>query len=149
MSKYFVATLLALLAGCALPDWPADGTLSSPFGLRLNGWKPDIHRGVDIAMPIGSPVKATKKGVVEFAGTQTGYGTVVILRHGRWSTVYAHLSELKTTRGQNVEAGQLIGLSGASGNASGPHLHFEILRDGRPADPVVLLGGGPRTTLRR
>lgn len=117
--------------------------MTSPFGLRLNGLLPDIHRGVDISMPTGTPVTAMKAGTVQFAGTMGGYGTVVILEHGKWTTVYAHLSQLKTARGERVKAGATIALSGASGNASGPHLHFEILRDGRPFDPVLLLGGPP------
>jgi murein DD-endopeptidase MepM/ murein hydrolase activator NlpD len=127
--------LVTLAAGCGLPRWPASGDLTSPFGLRLNGWKPDIHRGVDIAMPTGSTVTAMDAGKVEFAGVQSGYGNVVVVRHGNWTTIYAHLSELRAARGQTVTRGSVIGLSGQSGNASGPHLHFEILRDGKPEDP--------------
>jgi murein DD-endopeptidase MepM/ murein hydrolase activator NlpD len=135
--------LVVLLAGCSIPRWPAGGTMTSPFGLRFIGWRPDIHPGVDISMPIGTPVKAMKDGTVEFAGTQSGYGTVVIMRHGAWRTIYAHLSELRTKRGDKVEGGAVIALSGASGNASGPHLHFEIVRAGKPYDPVLLLGNSP------
>lgn len=135
--------LVIFVSGCSLPRWPAAGTMTSPFGLRFAGWRPEIHHGVDLAMPSGTPVRAAKDGLVEFAGTQRGYGTLVILRHGDWQTLYAHLSVLKTARGQKVKAGDVIALSGASGDASGPHLHFEVWRHGRPQDPVLLLGGPP------
>ena len=102
-----------------------------------------MHQGVDIFVPIGTPVKAMRQGRVAFAGVQSGYGNVIILEHGSTRTVYAHLSELNVRRGEPVKGGQVIGLSGASGNASGPHLHFEILRNGRSEDPVLLLGGPP------
>ena len=143
MRKFLLLTVLAATAGCGLPRWPAAGTMTSPYGFRLNSWRPDIHHGVDISMPVGSTVKAMKSGVVEFAGVQAGYGNVVVLRHGSWTTVYAHLSELKVRTGAKVDGGSVIGLSGMSGNASGPHLHFEVSRKGQSADPVLLLGGPP------
>lgn len=139
---------LALLAGCSVPRWPVDGTLTSPFGLRRNtGLDFGIHRGVDISVPTGTPVRAMAPGRVEFAGTMRGYGRVVILDHGGGiRTVYAHLSEIRTGAGQELHRRAIIGLSGASGTASAPHLHFEIRRGGNPEDPVFLLGSfpGPR-----
>ncbi|HEX6558684.1 MAG TPA: M23 family metallopeptidase [Longimicrobiales bacterium] len=141
--------LLILLLGismgaCALPRWPVAAPLTSPYGLRFLGLRPDIHRGVDLAVPVGTPVAAMKSGTVEFAGEMQGYGMVVILRHGAsLRSVYAHLSQISVRRGDRVEGRQVIGLSGASGNASGPHLHFEIDRWGRAEDPVPLLGGLP------
>ena len=85
-----------------------------------------------------------KSGDVAFAGEQRGYGLVVVLQHGRnVRTVYAHLSRINVKTGQPVKAGEVIGLSGRSGNATGAHLHFEIRRWGRAEDPVTLLGGPP------
>jgi len=83
-------------------------------------------------------------GRVRFAGVMTGYGNVVWLDHrGETLSVYAHLSSILVEAGEEVDGGQLIALSGHSGNASGPHLHFEIWRRGREIDPVPFLGGFP------
>ena len=142
--KILVAGILLVLSGCALPRWPVDAALTSPYGLRLNGILPDLHEGVDLAAPMGTPVLAMRSGIVHFAGTMGGYGNVVILQHGtNTRSVYAHLSELHVRSGERVEGRQVIALSGASGNATGPHLHFEIQRWGRAEDPVLLLGGFP------
>jgi murein DD-endopeptidase MepM/ murein hydrolase activator NlpD len=85
-----------------------------------------------------------KEGRVRFAGTMSGYGRVIWLDHSRGvMTVYAHLSRIVVEEGQKVDGNQVIGLSGQSGNASGPHLHFEVWRHGREVDPVPLLGGFP------
>ncbi|MBX6363574.1 MAG: M23 family metallopeptidase, partial [Gemmatimonadetes bacterium] len=96
------ALLVALTAsGCSVPRWPVHGRLTSPFGLR--GFWPEVHRGVDVSVPDGTPVQAMKAGVVEFAGTLSGYGNVVVLRHGNnLETVYAHLSEIRVRRGERV-----------------------------------------------
>ncbi len=142
-----LATLLAttILAGCHIPAWPVEGTVSSPFGLRHDGFRFDIHRGIDIAVPAGTPVHAMEPGRVVFSGFLSGYGRVVILDHGGGlRSLYAHLSQIRVATGDAVDDHGLLGLSGSSGNASGPHLHFEILRDGTPADPVPLLGSRPR-----
>jgi murein DD-endopeptidase MepM/ murein hydrolase activator NlpD len=134
--------LLLAVTSCSIPRWPVEATATSPYGLRLRGWWPEIHRGVDLAVPTGTPVHAMTDGTVEFAGIMGGYGLAVILRHnGHLRTLYAHLSELQVKTGAEVSDRQVIALSGASGNASGPHLHFEVLRWGRVEDPVPLLGG--------
>lgn len=136
--------LLLLISGCSLPRWPADGPLISPFGLRSRGFSLDLHRGVDLQLPDGTEVRAMARGSVRFSGTQQGYGQVVWLEHrGSLLTVYAHLSEIHVQAGEDVRGGEVIGLSGHSGNASGPHLHFEVWRRGREVDPVPLLGGFP------
>ena len=84
-------------------------------------------------------------GRIRFAGVQGAYGNVIWIDHGgEVLTVYAHLSEIRVRTGDAVEPGFVIGLSGASGNASGPHLHFEIWRWGRQVDPAPLLGGRPQ-----
>ena len=136
--------LLTLLTGCAAPRWPADAPLSSPFGLRTRGFSLDLHRGVDLQMPDGTEIRAMARGQVRFSGTQSGYGRVIWLEHpGNILTVYAHLSAIHVKAGENVGNGQVIGLSGHSGNATGSHLHFEVWRHGRQVDPVPLLGGFP------
>lgn len=128
-----------------MPRWPVDAPMTSPYGLRFLGLEPDLHKGVDLAVPVGTPVNAVKGGTVEFAGEMRGYGLVVILSHGaNVRTVYAHLSKLSVKKGDRVKGRQLIALSGQSGNAYGPHLHFEVQRWGHQEDPVPLLGGPPR-----
>ena len=135
--------LLPLVA-CSLPRWPAAGPLSSPFGLRTGGFFLDLHRGVDIDVPDGTEVRAMVRGRVRFAGHMAGYGRVVWLDHpGALLTVYAHLSAIHVAAGEEVRNGQVIGLSGHSGDVTGPHLHFEVWRHGREVDPVTFLGGFP------
>jgi murein DD-endopeptidase MepM/ murein hydrolase activator NlpD len=139
-----LATFAAGMTACALPRWPVDGPLTSDYGVRFRGWKPGWHHGVDIAVPEGTPVRAMRGGSVAFAGVMAGYGNVVVLRHSRTlSTVYAHLSRIEVSRGDRVRGRQVIGLAGRTGDATGPHLHFEIVRGGRSTDPVTLLGGRP------
>ncbi len=118
--------------------------MTSPYGLRLVGWSPEVHRGVDISVPDGTPVRAMSGGTVEFAGTMNGYGRVVVLHHrGSTRSLYGHLSAIRVRQGEHVDGGQVIGLSGHSGNARGPHLHFEVRRWGEAEDPVPLLGRSP------
>lgn len=129
---------------CSIPRWPVSGPVTSPYGLRLRGLSPQIHRGIDVFVPVGTPVQAMKNGKVVFAGEQRGYGLVVILEHGpKLRTVYAHLSEISVKQGDDVHGKQVIALSGQTGDATGPHLHFEIQRWGAAEDPVLLLGGMP------
>lgn len=135
---------LILLTGCSLPRWPVEGPLVSPFGFRFRGLRPDLHRGVDISVPDGTRIRAMAPGRVRFAGTMRGYGQVIWIDHpGRILSVYGHLSALNVQAGQAVERGQVIARSGRSGNAEGPHLHFEVWRNGREIDPVPFLGGFP------
>jgi len=138
------AATLLWATGCALPRWPVDATLTSGFGLRFMGWRPDLHRGVDLAVATGTPVSAMASGTVRFAGVQRGFGNVVWIDHvAGITTVYAHLSEIRVAAGERVSAGELIGLSGASGTVTAAHLHFEVWRWGRPIDPIPVLGGRP------
>jgi len=140
------AGLIALLAaaGCSIPRWPVDGPLTSPYGMRWRGLLPEVHRGVDIVVPEGTEVRTMAPGRVRFAGTMSGYGNVVWMDHGgEVLTVYAHLSQLLVRTGDVVGSRAVIGLSGATGDATGPHLHFELWRWGWERDPVPLLGGRP------
>ena len=96
---------------------------------------PDLHPGVDIPAETGTPVRAMRGGTVVRAGNVSGYGLLVEIDHGRdIRTRYAHLSEIRVTAGEEVEGREVIGLVGQTGNATGPHLHFEIWRRGRHED---------------
>ena len=99
------------------------------------------HKGTDFAAPIGTPVRATADGVVEFAGQQNGYGNIVIVKHdGRYSTVYAHLSRFAEGlhNGDRVHQGDTIAYVGQTGWATGPHLHYELRVDGEARDPMTV-----------
>lgn len=123
-------------------SWPLNGPLTSAFGPRRHPitHRPDFHEGIDLEVPEGTEVYAARSGRVVFAGRRGGYGLTVILQHDHgYRTVYAHLSELFVYRGQFIEGGQRLALSGNTGNSSGPHLHFEILQYGRPLNPLALL----------
>ncbi len=140
----FVGLCLVASAGCGIPRWPVDAPLSSDFGLRLRGIRPDIHRGVDFSVPTGTQIQAMADARVRFAGVMSGFGNVVWLDHGGTIlSVYAHLSRIDVRQGDFVRRGQLVGLSGASGDVTAPHLHFEVWRGGREVDPVPLMGGRP------
>lgn len=121
---------------------PVEGArLSSVFGRRTHPVYGNVrmHTGVDFAAASGTPVKATAPGRVSFIGRRGGYGRVVEIAHGSDTlTRYAHLSEVPDTleQGQRVMAGDLIGRVGATGTATGPNLHYEVLVDGRPTDPL-------------
>jgi murein DD-endopeptidase MepM/ murein hydrolase activator NlpD len=100
-----VFLLALLLSGCSIPRWPVSGPVASPFGLRFLGLRPDFHHGVDVAIPIGSPVSAMQNGKVAFAGEMSGYGLVIFLDHGpRLRSVYGHLSEIAVRKGDQVKA---------------------------------------------
>lgn len=117
--------------------WPLEGPLNSPFGPR--GAR--RHAGIDIGSPRAQQVVAAADGEVTFAqGTRTGFGNVVVLEHeGGFSTVYAHLSIIIAREGESARQGQPLGGAGTTGNASGPHLHFEIRHRGVPLDPLRYL----------
>ncbi len=117
--------------------WPVRGKPGSRFGGR-NGRG---HDGLDIPAREGTPIVAAAAGRVIHSGSDLGdYGRVVILKHaGHYSTVYAHNRRNRVDKGDFVEKGQVIGEVGSSGNASGPHVHFEVRRDRKPMDPLLFL----------
>lgn len=126
------------------PEAPATlPRLSSRFGLRadpVNGGM-RMHEGIDIPGPLGSPVLAAEGGTVTYAGSAGGYGLLVELDHGNGlRTRYAHLSRLLVQPGALVPRQQAIGLMGSTGHSTGSHLHFEVLRNGREIDPLIMLG---------
>jgi murein DD-endopeptidase MepM/ murein hydrolase activator NlpD len=117
-------------------EWPARGDLSTCFGERHS--RP--HEGIDIRMPEGTRIHAAEAGKVIYSGRMGAYGNVVIVKHaGTWASVYAHNRENLVDKGEFVERGEVIAESGESGNATGPHLHFEIRRSEKPEDPLLYL----------
>jgi len=143
----------AQLAGVELPPpvsdgapssfgWPVSGPITSPFGMRTDplgrGFR--MHTGIDIGAPMGSTVTASAGGRIIYAGWEGGYGNTIIIDHGgATSTLYAHLSQIFISQGQDVQRGQAIGAVGCTGNCTGPHLHFEIRLNGVPTDPTARL----------
>ncbi len=118
--------------------------VTSGFAMRfhpiLQTWR--AHLGVDYGAATGTPVRTVGDGVVEFSGMQNGFGNVVIVKHnGSNTTVYAHLSKINVRAGQRVQQGENIGLVGATGWATGPHLHFEFRVNGVHKDPLTLARG--------
>lgn len=122
--------------------WPVTGWLSSGFGSRrdpVDGGQ-DFHAGLDIAADRGTPVRATADGVVRSSAYDGNYGNAVVVEHSSWiSTRYGHLSRFAVQEGQHVRRGDLIGYVGSTGRATGAHLHYEILLNGQPINPLRLL----------
>ncbi len=115
---------------------PVRGPITSDFGTRRGFWRTRLHRGVDIGARQGTPVRAPAAGTITVAGWRGGYGRTIMIDHGHGlQTRYGHLSKGAVRPGQKVERGAIVGLTGASGNASGPHLHYEVLMKGRPVNP--------------
>lgn len=115
---------------------PLNGVVSSQFGKR---WGKN-HEGIDIAVPVGTPVKSAECGTVSFAGDAGTYGKLVRIDHGNGVvTAYAHLSEINVSVGQAVNADTQIALSGNTGRSTGPHLHFEVVQNNTPLDPSLYL----------
>jgi murein DD-endopeptidase MepM/ murein hydrolase activator NlpD len=121
--------------------------MSSGYGIRVHPITKDkrAHKGIDYAAPTGTPIRTVGDGVVEFAGTQRGYGNVIEIKHrADMTTVFAHLSRIDVKKGQKVTQGDKIGAVGSTGFSTGPHLHFEFRVDGEHRDPLTLVaeGGG-------
>ncbi len=121
------------------------GILYSPFGASRGGGT-RRHSGADISAPTGTPVQAAGAGRVIHAGygyqNSASWGQVVLIDHGNgWQTLYAHLSAVDVSVGMRLQGGEQIGRVGATGNATGPHLHVEVRRNGRALDPVLHIPG--------
>jgi murein DD-endopeptidase MepM/ murein hydrolase activator NlpD len=124
--------------------WPLVGrwTLSSGFGRRRDPFtgEPDFHTGIDISANSGVPVRATADGTVEAAAYEGNYGNAVVLAHGMGlGTRYGHLSRIAVRPGQQVKRGDIVGYVGATGRATSPHLHYEILLHGNRINPLNIL----------
>lgn len=134
------AQALALSTAYGL-GWPVSelARVSSPFGPRTHPLlkKKMFHRGVDLSVPTGTPVRAVAAGTVRRASEDAVNGRVLILDHGRGvTTAYCHNSELRVQVGQRVEHGDVIALSGNTGRSTGPHLHYQLELSARPVDPL-------------
>jgi murein DD-endopeptidase MepM/ murein hydrolase activator NlpD len=126
---------------------PVPGRVTSPFGERFHpilGYM-RFHKGVDLGAAAGTPIVAAADGRVVSAGWHGGYGRQVAIVHaGGLETSYGHMSAIAAAPGEMVRRGQVIGYVGSSGLATGPHLHFEVMKNGRPVNPLsVKLGAGP------
>lgn len=122
--------------------WPVSGSLSSPYGNRRHPVHEEtrFHTGVDISVPSGSEVKATADGIVSFAGWAENSGIVVVVEHGRgFRTAYAHNRKTLVKVGQRVVRGDPVALSGSTGMSTGPHVHYEIWKNGRHTNPAGYL----------
>jgi len=120
--------------------WPLDVAGFVTRGQVVPGDPAESHPGIDIAVPVGSPVRAAGGGAVEQAGTDSAYGQYVLLRHpSGYESMYGHASRLMVQPGDSVQAGQVIALSGSSGRSTAPHLHFEIRLDGKTLDPLTMV----------
>jgi len=122
--------------------WPINGEVTSPFGWRIHPifGTARFHSGIDIAGDYGDPIRAAASGTVIYAGWISGYGNAVIIDHGGGiTTLYGHNEAINVSVGQSVSQGQVIALCGATGDATGPHCHFEVRQDGEPVSPYNYL----------
>lgn len=138
-STTFGIIILSMIPAAALADinLPVeDGVVTSGVGWRVDPFGSGnlvFHRGVDIAVPVGTPVHATRKGRVVFAGDHRGHGSTVIVEHHNGDrTLYGHNSVVTVHLGELVESGTVIAFSGNTGRSTGPHVHFEQMPSGRP-----------------
>ncbi|MGE5481867.1 MAG: peptidoglycan DD-metalloendopeptidase family protein [Bacteroidota bacterium] len=127
---------VAARGGIPFLIWPVEGPISSYYGPRWGS----VHEGIDIAVPARTPVRAAAGGKVIYAGTYGSYGILVIIDHGNGVTTrYAHNSRVEVAAGEVVERGDVIAKSGNTGRSTGPHLHFEVRKQGRPLNPLGYL----------
>ena len=116
--------------------WPVNGPVVSGYGMRWG----QLHAGIDIAVPAGTPILAAASGTVVLAAVMGGYGNYTCIDHGGGvSTCYAHQSSYAVSSGQSVGQGQVIGSVGCTGHCFGDHLHFEVRVNGSPVDPMGYL----------
>lgn len=121
--------------------WPVNGRLMDNFGKRLDPFSGlgAFHSGVDINGSYGDVIKVSADGIVTFAGWMGGYGRIVIVDHGQFQTRYAHLASIKVVPGMEVRRGEVVGGMGASGRATGTHLHYEVRVNGVAVNPYPYL----------
>jgi murein DD-endopeptidase MepM/ murein hydrolase activator NlpD len=128
--------------------WPVQGALMSSFGGRTDPFSGEgaMHTGVDMQAPMGTPVHVSADGIVIFNEWSGGYGKLVKVDHGNGiQTYYGHLSQSEVITGQEVRRGDIIGLSGASGRVTSPHLHYEVRMGGTPVNPYPFLANSMHT----
>ena len=127
--------------------WPAYGRITSDFGWRpalFDATKREFHTGIDIGVWYFTPVHATHDGTVTYSGWREGYGNTVEIAHDMgYTTLFGHNTALRVKAGQQVKAGDIVALSGQTGYANGPHVHYEVRLNGVPLDPMRFLGLKP------
>jgi murein DD-endopeptidase MepM/ murein hydrolase activator NlpD len=124
--------------------WPVHGWLSAGYGMRADPFTGgrDFHPGLDISAERGTPIRVTAAGRVELAAPSGDYGNLVVVNHGYGLvTRYGHLSRFAVWQGRDVKRGDVLGYVGATGRATGPHLHYEVLANGKLMNPLQLLTG--------
>lgn len=117
---------------------PVNGTITSDYGMRLHPILKvnRMHNGIDISQKEGNPVRAVSDGIVIFVGEEDDLGLKIIIEHkNNINTVYGHLKDVYVKKNDHVKQGSIIGTVGNSGLSESPHLHFEIIKDGKPQDP--------------
>lgn len=121
---------------------PVDGAITSEFGERVHPVFNTVkmHNGIDIDAEIGTPIKSSTAGTVLKVGEDDINGKYVRVKSGKYEVVYAHCYKISVKEGQKVNQGDILGETGDTGVVSGPHLHFEVLEDGKPISPMELLG---------
>jgi len=122
--------------------WPVRGRVTAGFGQRLDPFSGEggFHSGVDISTPYGTRVESGGDGIVLQAGFDSGYGNAIVVDHGfGMATKYGHLSKILVVVGQEVKRGQVIGAVGMTGKATGPHLHYEVIVNDTPVNPMKYL----------
>jgi len=127
------------ILACTPSIRPTDGWISSGFGYRISPFtnQRDFHKGLDIATKIGTPIIASADGLVVFAGREGNFGKMIAINHGYdLLTRYGHLHKVQVSKGQFVKRGQVIGQVGNTGRCTGPHLHYEVLLNGLPVNPL-------------
>jgi murein DD-endopeptidase MepM/ murein hydrolase activator NlpD len=132
-------------------QWPLQGVVTQPFGCTgfslenpTQACPSGFHTGIDIARPQGTPIRAAGPGIAyPFSDTERYGNHVIIQMQGGLSTLYGHMVRMNVAWGQRVQAGDLIGWVGSTGNSTGPHLHFEVRYAGVAFDPMTYLDGSP------
>ncbi len=123
--------------------YPRISSITSGFGYRANPFdseSAELHPGVDFKGATGDPVRVTADGKVVFTGRKSGYGNCIIVQHKNdFQTLYGHLSRINVDDGQQVKTGDVIGKVGSTGRTTGPHLHYEVRKGGKPINPVKFL----------
>lgn len=136
------ATLLAMADPPSTHPLAGNPKITSGYGMRLHPLKKvkKLHKGVDFKAAMGTPVQATSDGVVVKAEFHKGYGNHIIIEHDdHFKTLYAQLSRMDVKVGQKIKRGNIIGAVGSSGMSTAPHLHYEVIKDGKPQDPEAYL----------
>lgn len=134
----------AVPSDAEVPDFrlPVQAPISSDYGMRKDPFtgQRGFHRGIDLAVPAGTQVLAPWSGRVVSVGSEAGYGNYVVVEHPEgFQTRYAHLGSASVRTGDSVTAGEVLGAVGSSGRSTGPHLHFEVMRNGNRIDPKTVL----------